>query len=78
MPDKRSVDYWHNKAEETRVIAETMRNETNRQIILGIAADFDRIARLILANRSLSEAIIDQQAADLRKRSEIADILMNT
>jgi len=62
MPDKRSVDYWHNKAEESRVIAETMRNETNRQIMLGIAAYSDRMARLALANRSLSEAIIDQQS----------------
>jgi hypothetical protein len=78
MPDKRSVAYWHNKAEESRVIAESMRNETTRKIMLGIATDFDRMARLALGNGSSSEPIIDQQAAALRKRSEIVDILMNT
>jgi hypothetical protein len=30
MPNKRSVEYWHNKAEESRVIAQAMTHETTR------------------------------------------------
>jgi hypothetical protein len=76
MPNNRSVEYWHNKAEETRVIAQTMKNATNRQIMLGIASDFERLAWLALDSHSLTEKRDDQEEADLRKRSEVAETLM--
>jgi hypothetical protein len=63
MPNKRSVEYWHNKAEEARVIARTMRNETTKQIMLRIAADCDRLARPAMDGQSLTEKIIDQETA---------------
>jgi hypothetical protein len=75
MSDKRSVDYWHNKSEEARVIAETMRNETTRQIMLEIAADFERFAAL--ERESLTQRIIEREVADLRKVSDIVDLVMD-
>ena len=69
MPTKRNVEYWYNKAEETRVIAQTMKNETNRQIMLSIAADFERLAHSALDQ--------EQETVNLGRRSELVDILMN-
>jgi hypothetical protein len=78
MLDKRRVEYRHNKAEEARVIAQTMANATNRQTMLSIADDFERLAWLALDGESLTQRIIDQETADLRNRSEIVDMLMKT
>ena len=78
MPDKRRVDYWHNKAEEARVIAQAMTHEETRLTMLGIAADFDRMARLALDNLSLTQKVIDQETTNLCNRSEIADALLHT
>jgi hypothetical protein len=74
MTKKRTIEYWYNKAEETRVIAQSMRNAENKQIMLSIANDFERLARLALEGESLSARIIDRETADLRKRLEIVGV----
>jgi hypothetical protein len=76
MPNKTNVDYWHNMAEETRLIADAMTYEATRQIMLELAADFDRLARLALDCKLLTEKRVAQEEAELRKRSEFAEILM--
>jgi hypothetical protein len=53
-----------------------MKHETTRQIMLDLAADFDRRARLALDCQLLTEKKVDQQEADLRMRSEVAHMLM--
>jgi hypothetical protein len=39
-----SFDYWKNRAEEARVLAERMDEEWARRMMLGVAADYDRQA----------------------------------
>jgi hypothetical protein len=75
MTEKRSVEYWKYKAEEARVFAETMNSETNKQIMLGIAADFERMARLALEGEALTERITAQKTSYLRTVSEMANVL---
>lgn len=41
-----NVEYWRGRAEETRVIAESLKDTTAKQIMLGIAEDYDRMAEL--------------------------------
>ena len=36
--------HWHERAEEARVLAEQMKDELTRQMMLGIARDYDRLA----------------------------------
>jgi hypothetical protein len=76
MPNKTSIEYWHNMAEETRLIAHAMTYEATRQIMLELAADFDRLARLALERQLLPEKRVAQEEAKLRARSEFAEILM--
>jgi hypothetical protein len=38
--------YWRSRAEEARVVAESMSDEQSRQIMMGIADDYERMARL--------------------------------
>jgi hypothetical protein len=42
---KWSVLYWRARAEEARTIAETLADETSREIMLNIAKDYERMAR---------------------------------
>jgi hypothetical protein len=37
--------YWRARAEETRTIAETLEDDPSREIMLGIAKDYERMAR---------------------------------
>ena len=39
-----NVEYWRGRAEETRTIAESMKDEASKNIMLGIARDYDRMA----------------------------------
>jgi hypothetical protein len=39
-----NVEYWRGRAEETRTIAESIDDETPKNIMLGIAKDYDRMA----------------------------------
>ena len=38
--------YWRNRAEEARTIAESMRTAHPKSIMLKIAEDYDRLARI--------------------------------
>lgn len=38
--------YWRSRAEEARVVAESIQEEQSRQIMLGIADDYERMAQL--------------------------------
>jgi hypothetical protein len=45
-PNINSKPYWtHIVAEETRTIAETLEDDPSREIMLGIAKDYERMAR---------------------------------
>jgi hypothetical protein len=37
-------EHWRRRAEEARTLAERMKDETSRQIMLQLAADYDRLA----------------------------------
>jgi hypothetical protein len=39
-----NVEYWRGRAEETRTIAESMDDEASKNIMLGIAKEYDRMA----------------------------------
>jgi hypothetical protein len=36
--------YWRNRAEEARVVAESMEDQRSKEMMLGIARDFERLA----------------------------------
>ena len=38
--------YWRSRAEEVRVLAELLEDAQSKQIILGIAGDYERMAEL--------------------------------
>ena len=40
------VERWRNRAEEMRIIAEEMISESNKEVALRLAADYDRLADL--------------------------------
>lgn len=44
MPIAPDPEYWHQRAEEARVLAEEMSNERIRQAMLKIAEDYDQFA----------------------------------
>jgi cobalamin-dependent methionine synthase I len=39
-----NVNYWRNRAEGMRVIAELMRDEQSKKLMFGIADEYDRMA----------------------------------
>ena len=49
-----NVEYWHSRAEEARVLAESLQDENSKQIMLGIARDYERMAEL--AERRVKKA----------------------
>ncbi len=38
--------YWRSRAEEARLLAEALEDAQSKQIMLGIAGDYERIAEL--------------------------------
>jgi hypothetical protein len=47
MPDApyfNDPEHWRRRAEESRVLAEQMNDETSKQMMLRIADDYDRLA----------------------------------
>jgi hypothetical protein len=49
-------EYWRGRAEETRTLADSLKDKESKQIMLGIAKDYDRMAELA------------EQRVNLRKR----------
>jgi len=41
-----NVEYWRSRAEDARVLAESLQEENSKQIMLGIARDYERMAEL--------------------------------
>ena len=41
-----NAKYWRSRAEEARVVAESLEDAQSKQIMLGIARDYERIAEL--------------------------------
>jgi DNA-binding ferritin-like protein len=38
-------DYWHARAEEARVVAESTQDSTSREMMLRIVSDYERMAQ---------------------------------
>ena len=43
-PHFNDPEHWRARAEEVRVLAEQMKDETTRQTMLGIARDYEKLA----------------------------------
>jgi hypothetical protein len=56
-PDIDDPEYWHQRAEEARRLAERMIDETAKRTMLGVAADCDRFAARA-AMRSIDELFV--------------------
>jgi hypothetical protein len=41
-----NVNYWRNRAEEVRVLAELMQDEPSKKLMFSIAIEYERIAEL--------------------------------
>jgi hypothetical protein len=39
-------NYWRNRAEEARVVAESIQEQQSKEVMLGVARDFERMAAL--------------------------------
>jgi len=39
-----NADHWRQRAEETRILAEQISDETEKKTMLGIADDYDKLA----------------------------------
>jgi hypothetical protein len=44
VPHFNDPEHWQQRAEEARVLAEQMKDEVTKQMMLGIALDYDRLA----------------------------------
>ena len=44
VPHLKDPEHWRRRAEESRVLAEQMRDETSKKIMLGIANDYEKLA----------------------------------
>ena len=54
VPHFKDPEHWRQRAEESRVLAEQMNDETAKQIMLGIADDYEKLATRA-AKRSIDE-----------------------
>ena len=43
VPHLKDPEHWRRRAEESRVLAEQMRDETSKKIMLGIANDYEKL-----------------------------------
>jgi len=43
-PHFNDPDHWRQRAEESRILAEQMSDETEKKTMLGIADDYDKLA----------------------------------
>jgi len=41
-----NANYWRSRAEEARLLADSLEDAQSKQIMLGIAGDYERIAEL--------------------------------
>lgn len=41
------AEHYRNKAEETRIIAESMKSTEAKEFLIGVSADYDMLARLL-------------------------------
>ena len=53
-PHFNDSDYWHQRAEEARVLAEQMSNELHKEMMLKVADNYDQLA-VKAAVRSIDE-----------------------
>jgi hypothetical protein len=44
-------EYWRGRAEETRTLADAMKDETSKKIMRGIAEDYERMAKRAVERR---------------------------
>jgi hypothetical protein len=44
VPHFNDPEHWHQRAEESRVLAEQMSDEISKQMMLRIADDYDKLA----------------------------------
>ena len=72
MEKRHSPEYWRDRADEMRLIAETFDNVDTKRVLLDIAADFDELAMLPAAD--ISKAI---GAWDGNRRSDAISILLS-
>jgi len=42
--------YWRNRAEEARVVAESLQDEQSKQLMLGVANEYERVAEHAVQN----------------------------
>jgi hypothetical protein len=66
---RHSPEYWRDRADEMRLIAETFDNVDTKRVLLDIAADFDELAMLPAADIS--------GAWDGNRRSDAINILLS-
>jgi hypothetical protein len=53
--------YWHARAEEMRTVANGMRGDGSRAIMLRIAADYDKLAKLAEVRTNVPAARTSQR-----------------
>ena len=56
-PDFNDPDYWHQRADEARSLAERMSDETAKQTMLMVAKDYDSFG-VIATTRSIDELFV--------------------
>ena len=60
MPFRYDPSYWRGRAEQTRALADGMKDQQARQIILDIAEDYEKLAS---RTRSIAERRVGESGA---------------
>jgi predicted S18 family serine protease len=68
MKLRRTAKYWRSRAEESRTIADLMRNPETKQMILEVAESYDRLAEHAEEASQAEGSQISDLAGRLRKR----------
>jgi hypothetical protein len=66
MPPTDDVKYWEKRAEETRAVADRMKDEKSKAMMLRVAEDYDNLARLAA---ELVQRLASPPEIGLRQRS---------